>query len=870
MWPWAIQLKTMPPSLSTNSMVRRRLSFDRFAGAGSNTVEVSAPQGFGKTHLLSQWYAEAREQGRAVVWLSLDAQYDARRFAQCLAAASIRKGQEVLDEAFADWMRDADDAMAALTGWIVEIAQSGKECLLILDDADLAPLPLQEGELVFVLANAPGNLKIALSTRPGNPIFRQAPLFCAPLIRITAQELRFTEDETFAVTARSLQGQASAALCVHLHRLTDGWPLGLQLVLSSQVGKDFAKRPEEVVSMALGRYFTEAILNHQTAPVREMLEAMAFLDPIHPELAQAVVGPDVPLQDLERLADTTPLIIRSQTGRWMKLHPAARELLAGLQRNWPASRRKATAQAAAHWYTRNGLYEEAAEEARRAGDDDAALDLVEMAVREMTAEGRSTDVIGWIERLPPTDLQKRPAFWLPAAWAYANCSRPDRTRPLLSLLCIKSDLTHAERFEVALIEAAIAGYRDDYDTVAAFVDDWPDAPRGSDASERLLHALVLATERYLSGRPGEARVIIETAVSDRGVREASTIVRAYADYYIALSFLWEGKPVMAYDVLKPAMERLLSEVDRRSFAVTLIAAVLADAATEIMRIDEARSVVGGRLAMIEKLSSPDALIAGHLASARLAEAEGRFDLAESLNSALVSLGRSRQLPRLEAVGLSALARFHARRGHFSLARAASLRLDALETALPPGVSRQIRAIIALQADLARAVLPERAGEISPLAASDRAFRLAQDLGRGGDGLLASALHGVATAQAGETAGQAEFDEAVAMAKEWGLSRLHSDLMAFNRPERGHRPPSAPATCPSVEVASANGGNVGILTRREYDILCGIAAHLSNKEIALSLGLSNETVKWHIKNLFQKLDAGERRIAVARARMLGIL
>ena len=47
-------------------------------------------------------------------------------------------------------------------------------------------------------------------------------------------------------------------------------------------------------------------------------------------------------------------------------------------------------------------------------------------------------------------------------------------------------------------------------------------------------------------------------------------------------------------------------------------------------------------------------------------------------------------------------------------------------------------------------------------------------------------------------------------------------------------------------------------------------HLSNQEISLSLGLSEETVKWHLKNLFHKLDAGDRKTAVKRARTLGIV
>jgi LuxR family maltose regulon positive regulatory protein len=35
-------------------------------------------------------------------------------------------------------------------------------------------------------------------------------------------------------------------------------------------------------------------------------------------------------------------------------------------------------------------------------------------------------------------------------------------------------------------------------------------------------------------------------------------------------------------------------------------------------------------------------------------------------------------------------------------------------------------------------------------------------------------------------------------------------------------------------------------------------------------VGEETIKWHIKNLFAKLDAGTRKQVVQRARMLGLL
>jgi ATP/maltotriose-dependent transcriptional regulator MalT len=61
-----------------------------------------------------------------------------------------------------------------------------------------------------------------------------------------------------------------------------------------------------------------------------------------------------------------------------------------------------------------------------------------------------------------------------------------------------------------------------------------------------------------------------------------------------------------------------------------------------------------------------------------------------------------------------------------------------------------------------------------------------------------------------------------------------------------------------------------LTPKERSILLLLARNYSNKEIAKSIAISDETVKWHLKNLFIKLEAGSRKHAVTRARSLGFI
>lgn len=61
-----------------------------------------------------------------------------------------------------------------------------------------------------------------------------------------------------------------------------------------------------------------------------------------------------------------------------------------------------------------------------------------------------------------------------------------------------------------------------------------------------------------------------------------------------------------------------------------------------------------------------------------------------------------------------------------------------------------------------------------------------------------------------------------------------------------------------------------ITPRELDVLRGIAAGRSNKEIAAALGMSEATVKLHVTHLLQKLSAADRTQAALIALRRGII
>jgi len=62
----------------------------------------------------------------------------------------------------------------------------------------------------------------------------------------------------------------------------------------------------------------------------------------------------------------------------------------------------------------------------------------------------------------------------------------------------------------------------------------------------------------------------------------------------------------------------------------------------------------------------------------------------------------------------------------------------------------------------------------------------------------------------------------------------------------------------------------LLSKREREILRLLAEEFSNKQIADRLNVSLSTVKTHIHNILEKMNAGDRGQAVSRARDLKLV
>jgi NarL family two-component system response regulator YdfI len=112
---------------------------------------------------------------------------------------------------------------------------------------------------------------------------------------------------------------------------------------------------------------------------------------------------------------------------------------------------------------------------------------------------------------------------------------------------------------------------------------------------------------------------------------------------------------------------------------------------------------------------------------------------------------------------------------------------------------------------------------------------------------ASLLHALCTAARGEI-----------LLRPGMMARLLQHQSSQHKPKE-HSPPTFHQSA-----------NMSILTRREHDVLVGVARGERNKEVAARLGISSATVKTHLASIFYKLNVDSRASAVAVAMERGIL
>lgn len=885
-------LKTAPPRMNDSLVPRARLALERLGIADRPAICVQAPAGFGKTSLLMQWRRGALARGAVVVWFTADENDDALRLAQAIASVlASARGQRGRDSAFLRLLRDHESGVDALTGLLAEIADQPYDVVVMIDNAERARGARLHEALGYLIRNAPSNLQVIICARSGTTLDIPEIADQNIVARVANDDLSFNYDETIAAIVKHFGDKISIEDIGRLHELTDGWPLGLQLVivtLRRSLDVNAAIRGISACAGDIQRYFVENLVDALGPDLSDFLTRISVFDLIHPELCAAVFPTRDVTDLLARLKRDTPVFLHAEGSPWMRMHGLAREFLLSRYQSLPAGERGAISGQACVWLSEHELVEEAARHALLAGQEDVAYDMAEKVVYQMGFGGDVSAVLKWIDRLPAVELRRRPALWTAAAWSLALSNRRQEAEKIIDYILSEPGVDVRERFEAALIAAGAADYDDRPELFLQAIDPWlaQPPPRLHERTLRIYKNVMglVCFHRY---EIGKARHFWKQT-AQIGALEPADYASGFAEFGIGLSYLWEGQILLAERFLRAALTRCEHDMGRRNPIPCMMAAVLGAALWEMGGEQEPRSLLSSRLDVLERSGVPEAIMLAYSTLARLAINAGQEPRAFEYLDAMIVLGETRNMPRLQIAGICEQIRLHAQANRPETVESLCRRLD--EICCRPDVSNrpdvdswvdlhQSRAL-AYQALLAR----EWPTALEHLGV---AARCADRMGLGRDSVEIRLLRGVALRRSSRTDVSDLFKESLSLARASGMVRTllntHPDawdcLKEFSQDTDfrvGDLLHALSAAEPPVkrETGTAPKRVAGhadtLLTSKEREVLVLMAANMSNKQIALALDISAGTVKWHLKNIFAKLNAGNRAHAVKRAQLLGIV
>nr|WP_245005162.1 LuxR C-terminal-related transcriptional regulator [Paraburkholderia sacchari] len=880
-------LKTTAPHTQPHLLTRARLGSDTAYLYGCPVVLVEAPAGYGKTSLLAQWRREHLARGVAVAWFSADERDDAPRLQLGLVHA-IRSG--CVRPSFGRLLMDGGLVSASdlerTTVWLAEVSQVPGGVLLIVDEAERLPDAGKE-TLAYIMRNAPQNLRVVVAGRRVLDGAVDDLLAYGQAALIGPDMLRFRLDETIALIGKRFGPRIDADASARLFQLTDGWPLGLQLAVAAMAR---ATAPLQVVEAmatntgALRDHLVGALLVNLSDDDDAFLTRVSIVDMLHPELCAALTGDAQSGERLARLMRETPVFVTSEGGEWSRLHTLVREVLMVRAGRLSDETLVQLHRRAADWLTGQGMIEDAARHAHAAGDLHAAYDLAERCLHDAVKQGRLSAVLDWLDLLPEAELARRPGLRLAAAWALALGERHHEAKRQIEHIQAGKDVNRELQYECALILSAAAYYADEIDRAVEIFSPWANNPPDSASWLAQAHVNRLADWALLLGESAHARRHLQRLPRGDVGKGAGFLVR-WGDHVAALSYLWEGQLHLAGEVLSPALASAEADLGQRHPLTCMFAAIGATLAYETDRIDHAAVLLANRLDVLERSGTPEMVALAYRTAARMAEAEGREHRALDLLEALYAMGVVRRQPRLCIVSLAEQIRLHAGRYRRETCEALMHRVDSLiqqeSTCRGPIWQR----LMALLAELSRAGTAIASREWQQaLHVLAQASELAAAMKAGQYRVEIMALRALALEQT-NGCGQPLLLEAMDLAQAGGAVRTlrdaHPALAEWIARVAGEMAESVPGAraVPTHTVAAAHAHRAScgpravpsiVLTPKEREILELLARNFSNKEIAVAAAIGEGTVKWHLKNLFGKLDASSRKHAVHRALLLGLL
>lgn len=907
-----LQTKLHIPPPRSGLVSRPRLIKRLNEGLRHKLTLISAPAGFGKTTLVSDWLGQI---DLPAAWLSLDeSDNDLARFLTYFIAALQQTNPETGQTAQGLLQTPRLPRLETLLTLLInDIAACLDEFILVLDDYHAINNQTIHEAMDFLIGRMPAQLHLVIASRSQPSLTLSRLRGQAQLLELNSADLRFTAVEVEKFLKDTMQLNLSPPNQIALEMRTEGWIAGLQLAalaLQGQLSQPARQNISAfITSFAgtdryIGDYLFEEVLRRQPDEVRHFLLFTSVADSLCGSLCDAILAESGNQAMLERLDGLQLFIVPlDNQRRWYRYHHLFVELLRHHLRQTYPEQIPLLHQRASVWFERHDHLENAIRHSLMAQDFERAAGLLETIFRQRGWVRRDMHrLLEWFEALPAAVTQTRPKLELGVAWL---------------LLEIFSDRWEQIEAQLRRVETMLTA---------------PDASASRSTSEQETQQLLAevdllrANHARQSGQPARVIALCQQALDrlpDNDTYLRSGIIAHFASAYESLGQMEQAGQLYHESI---RLCRTAANVDGLLFAAARLIEVL----TVNGQLRQAEMVFGQLGEYAAKRTGPDmglvfinigevyreqnqleqaktyleqglelcrpfeawraGLVAGGISLAQVLAAEGRH--AEAMKVLLEiekHPGPSTPLAsaRLESIrarlllvqdNFNAAARWARRRG-------LSVK-DEIDYEREPLYLTLARVLLAQAALQARGFHPLSIAA-NPLKAADslleRLHRVTLAGGRMGRvieiRLLQALLHGLRQETA---AALHRLEEALSLAEAEGYARLFVDegrplyqllRLLSGKPTLSISPDyvrSILAAFPQARPVQPDILPGNTLTDRELKTLQLLATELSIEDIAARMTVSVSTVRTYTKRIYSKLDVHSRAEAIYRAKELKLL
>lgn len=892
-----IKTKLAPPLSKGNDVIERHQLLNILdKNRDKSLVLITAPAGYGKTTIMSQWHNSLNRQGVPTSWLTLDENdNDPSRLLHYLYCALAGKKKPSSSTNALQRTSNHSAYLASL------LAEAKTPSVIFIDELEVLH-NLSSIRLISMIGQhvLPG-VQLVVASRQKVPYWTISKLkLNNNLVQLNEQDLKFSNLETNRLNTLNLSAPTNEAFTQMLTEKTEGWIAGIRLALLCLPRINDPQLWVQNISGEIDEitdFLSEEVFSNMQDEQRSLLLKCSILNRINASICESLTGHKSSQIHLESLVERGFFIQPTDEQRhWFRLH--------GLFRQFLLKRLDQTAHddiphlhsKAARWHDKHGDRLEAIAHALTAEEPEFAAVMLEGIAKQLLTQGQLTTLISLAKQLPYRLLARSPVLLITTCWAYLFLHRKEQAEQALKLLRkinIEKSIPEDWYSLYFTLETLLLVMNDDIVSAALLAEDKLKHIRDEDYFERGVISNIITLYHIGTNELKLAQQYILKARATH-IESGSCFGLAYADTFSGLKQYKMGNIQQANDILKgvgnapeykafpdPAITRQISKEVCIGFHVGVL--------YELNQLEQAKKLLDDKFYDAAHNSiPPDMVIVSCLTRARIAFAKGDMRSAYGYLEEGEVIGISLSLPRL-------VAEMRWERVTFAI------RLADLESARSFAAQTNVSKMPTHPADFLHAADMFGSMKVSALRyaihleSSDHVLNTLEALIPEAEEtpvmeltmkILKAITHKL---RANPADAHSNTIDAIDMGIKTGSIRrfldegphaisLIKDVYMTLTTQSGILNSRRATYCKELlELAGdrqiteiENPQLLEELSDREIEILVLLEKGLKNEKIAEQLFLSINTVKWHLRRIYQKLDVSSRTKAIFKAKQLGLI